>query len=225
MTGTISGWVYAQLRGDILSADLPPGGKLRIEALCARYGVTSTPMREALNQLASEGFVLRREQRGFSVASASIIELEQLTQTRCWVEAVALREAIAHRTAAWEAGLREAWEELSATPRSTDPTAFRENPAWEGIHRHFHMALLASCPSPWLITFCGQLSDHAMRYRRLAMSTAFPHRSVMGEHRAILDAALQGDAVLAVAKLEAHYRRTAGIVVDWGMSGAPEDRE
>lgn len=218
MTGTISGRVYAQLRNDILAADLPPGGKLRIQVLCARYGVTSTPMREALNQLVSEGFVRRRDQRGFTVAAATAQELEQLTQTRCWVEAIALREAIAHRTPDWAVRLREAWQQLSETPRSLDPRAFVENPAWEAIHRHFHMALLATCPSHWLVTFCGQLSDHAMRYRRLAMSTAFPHRSVAQEHRAILDAALSGDADTAVARLEAHYRRTAGFVFERHLS-------
>ena len=221
MTATISGWVYARLRNDILAVDLPPGGKLRINLLCARYGVTSTPMREALNQLVSEGFVRRREQHGFSVAEVSEQELEQLTQTRCSVEAIALREAIRHRTPEWEAGLREAWTRLSQTPRSLDPHAFVENPAWEAIHRQFHMALLATCPSHWLVTFCGQLSDHAVRYRRLAMVAAFPHRSVSQEHRAILDAALGADPETAVACLEAHYRRTAGFVIDHGVSAQP----
>ena len=225
MTATISGRVYAQLRSDILAADLPPGGKLRIDAVCARYGVTSTPVREALNQLASEGFVQRREQRGFIVAPASLDELAQLTQTRCWVEAIALREAISHRTPVWQATLRDAWQDLADTPRSTLAHAFVENPAWEGVHRHFHMALLSACPSHWLVTFCGQLSDHAMRYRRLAMSTVFPRRSVLQEHRAILDAALQGDAATAVAHLEAHYRRTAGIVIEQGMPALPEDKD
>lgn len=217
MSTTISGRVYAQLRSDILSVDLPPGGKLPINALCARYGVTSTPMREALNQLVSEGFVERREQRGFIVAAVSEPELEQLTQTRCWVEAIALREAIAHRTPDWAARLGTAWQELCDTPRSLEPDAFVENPAWEGVHRAFHMALLATCPSHWLVTFCGQLSDHAMRYRRRAMSAAFPHRSVPEEHRAILDAALAGDAATAVARLEAHYRRTAGYLLERGV--------
>lgn len=210
---TISGRVYAQLRSDILAVDLAPGAKLRIQALCERYGVTSTPMREALNQLVSEGLVRRLEQRGFTVADVSESELAQLTQTRCWVEAIALREAIAHRTPAWETTLREAWQELSETPRSLDDQAFVENPAWEGIHRHFHMALLATCPSHWLVTFCGQLSDHALRYRRLAMSAAFPHRKVPQEHRGILDAALRDDSSAAVEQLEAHYRRTAGFVL------------
>ncbi len=225
MTGTISGQVYAKLRRDIVGADLPPGEKLRIEALCVRYSVTSTPVREALNQLASEGFVLRREQRGFLVAPASLKELAELTQTRCWVETIALREAILHRTAAWERDLRAAWAELDCTPRSMESDRFVENPQWEPAHRRFHAALVATCPSHWLVTFCGQLGDHATRYRRLAMSAVFPRRNVTKEHKAIVDAALSGRVAAAVAALEVHYRRTAGIVTEAGLAAAPNQGE
>ena len=206
------------IRGEIVAAALPPGGKLRIEALCARYSVTSTPVREALNQLASEGFVLRREQRGFHVAPASLTELNELTRTRCWVEPIALREAIAHRTPEWEYAVQSAWAELAAAPRSTERRRFVENPFWEAPHRRFHMALIATCPSHWLVTFCGQLSDHATRYRRLAMTAAFPRRDVAKEHRAIMDLALAGKADAAVAALETHYRRTAGLVSEIGLA-------
>src|SRR5277367_639811 len=105
LPATISAAVYARLRADIVEGAFVPGSKLRIDEMCARYGATSTPVREALNQLASEGFVRRREQRGFSVVEASAAELEELTNTRCWVEAIALREAIHHRTVAWEEAL------------------------------------------------------------------------------------------------------------------------
>ncbi len=225
MTATLSGQVYAKLRRDIVDADLPPGGKLRIDTLCERYSVTSTPVREALNQLASEGFVLRREQRGFLVATASLTELAELTQTRCWVETIALREAILHRTTAWDHNLRAAWADLEGTPRSTDAGRFVENPQWEPAHRRFHAALVATCPSHWLVTFCGQLSDHATRYRRLAMSAVFPRRNVTKEHKAILDAALSGQVAAAVAALEAHYRRTAGIVTEAGLAAGPNQGE
>src|SRR3954447_4874845 len=99
---TLSGAAYAHLRRDILQGALQPGRKLRIEEACARTGATSTPVREALNQLAKEGFLERREQRGFVVTEVSAAELTELTDTRCWVEPIALREAIARRTVAWE---------------------------------------------------------------------------------------------------------------------------
>jgi len=209
---TISGVIYSSLRQDILRGDLPPAGKLRIEELCKRYGVTSTPVREALNQLTTERFVQRRDQRGFYVAEASLAELEQLTNTRCSVEPIALREALAHRTREWEENLVLACHRLSRVDRSTDAETFKDNPEWETAHRVFHMALIASCPSRWLIDFCRLLSDHAARYRNLSMSVIYPVRDVAGEHRQLMETAIHGRVEDAVSMLVEHYRRTADII-------------
>jgi GntR family transcriptional regulator, carbon starvation induced regulator len=211
-TTTLSSAAYARLRHDILQGALPPGQKLRIEEACARTGATSTPVREALNQLAMEGLVERREQRGFVVAEVSATELSELTDTRCWVEPIALRQAIAHRTQAWEEALVLAFHRLARTERSVDATAFRENPEWEKTHGAFHLALIATCPSRFLIDFCRRLSDHAGRYRRLAMSTAYRRRDVTAEHRGLMEAAIDGRADDAAELLIAHYRRTASFV-------------
>ena len=209
---TLSGVVYARLRQEIVDGTLDPGSKLRIGAVSARYGVTSTPVREALSQLASDGLVQRREQRGFTVAEASEPELQELTETRCWVEEVALRQAMLHPTLEWEEGIVVALHRLSRTKRSTDAAVFQENPAWEPVHRAFHRALVATCPSRFLLDFCARLGDHATRYRRLAMRAAYPNRDIGTEHRAIVEATLSGDADAAVDVLTTHYRRTASIV-------------
>ena len=113
---TLSIAVYARLRQEIVDGMMEPGGKLRIGDVSARYGVTSTPVREALSQLTSEGFVLRRPQRGFTVATASNAELQELTQTRCWVEELALRQAMQHATRAWEEGIVLALHRCPAHP-------------------------------------------------------------------------------------------------------------
>ena len=62
---------------------MSPAAQLRIETLCERYDATGTPVKEAVNQLASEGFVQRRERCGFFVAEASQTEVTQLTNMRC----------------------------------------------------------------------------------------------------------------------------------------------
>jgi len=209
---TLSSAAYARLRHDILEGALPPGRKLRIEDACARTGATSTPVREALNQLAMEGFVERREQRGFVVADVSAAELTELTDTRCWVETIALREAIVHRTAAWEEAVVLGFHRLARTERSTDLETFRENPDWEVAHRGFHEALIATCPSRFMIDFCRRLSDHAVRYRRLAMSAAYHKRDITAEHRVLMEAAIDGRAEDAAAALVQHYRLTASFV-------------
>ena len=94
--GTLASSVYDRLRGDILSGSLPPGEKLRTEALRARYEVGNSPIREALNRLSADGLVTREDQKGFRVAAASRADLEELVKTRCWLEQIALRESIAN---------------------------------------------------------------------------------------------------------------------------------
>jgi len=72
--GTLASSVYDRLRGDILSGSLPPGEKLRTEALRSRYEVGNSPIREALNRLSADGLVTREDQKGFRVArSGSVI--------------------------------------------------------------------------------------------------------------------------------------------------------
>src|SRR5215211_2947747 len=112
--------VYDRIKDDILSGSLAPSLKLRIEFVCERYGTGASPVREALNRLSQDGLAERRDQRGFYVAPVSLEQLAELVKTRCWLEAIALRESIVHRTAEWEERLVLAFHRLSRTPRSLD---------------------------------------------------------------------------------------------------------
>ena len=86
------------------------------------------------------------------------------------------------------------------------------------------MAILAACPSRFLTAFCAQLSDHATRYRRLAMNAVYPHRDILAEHSALAAAVLSGNADGAVDVLTSHYRRTASIVAHTnGLSPLEKD--
>ena len=213
-TATRATSLYDQLRADLLDGSFLPGVKLAIEALGERYASSQTPLREALNRLVADGLVQRREQRGFVVADISAADLAEITKTRCWLEETALRESIAARSSAWEEALVLAHHRLSRTPRSLDDTRFVDNPAWEPLHRAFHRSLISGCGSRWLLGFCEQLADQHHRYRRLSAPRAFATRAVAGEHKQLLDAALAGQADVAVALLRAHFERTAQVILD-----------
>ena len=206
--------VYDQLRGDLLAGTWEPDTKLAIEALAGFYATSATPLREALNRLVSDGLVARREQRGFVVAGISADDLDEITETRCWLEAIALRESIAAHATAWEEALVLAHHRLAKTPRSLSEARFEDNPAWEPLHRAFHRALIAGCGSRWLLAFCDQLADQHHRYRRLSAPRAFHKRGIKNEHQQLLEAALDGRADDAVALLRAHFERTARIILD-----------
>ncbi|MGV1866318.1 MULTISPECIES: GntR family transcriptional regulator [unclassified Rhizobium] len=205
--------VYERLKSDILTTVLEPGRKLQLRFLMDHYGAGQTPLREALNRLASEELVEGRDQRGFFVQPVSRAELVELTKTRCWVEGLALRESMANRTPQWEEDLVVAHHRLDRTPRSLSEDKFEDNPEWERAHRRYHQVLIANCGSRPLIAFAEQLADRLYRYRQMSIRKVFRTRHVTDEHEAILKEVLKGNVNTASELLEKHYKRTAEAIV------------
>lgn len=202
--------VYQRIKDDILDGKLAPGLKLRIEFVSERYGAGSSPIREALSRLSSEGIVIRHEQRGFCVAPISLDELREVTTTRCWLETIALRETLANATPQWEDALVLAYHRLSRTKRFLINAEPALNPAWEELHANFHEALIANCGSNLLRRYCRDLRDQSYRYRVLAAPAKPPGGEI--EHQAIFDAAIARDVERAVELLNSHYRITQRVV-------------
>jgi GntR family transcriptional regulator, carbon starvation induced regulator len=209
---TLATSVYARLRGDILRGVFRPGERLRLEALCERYQIGATPLREALNRLSAEELVNREEQRGFRVAPVSLSDLAELTKTLCWITELALRESIRNGNAAWEEAVVLAAHRLSRVSREGAEGYASFNPEWEERHRAFHLTLIAACGSRWLIDFYAMLMDRNTRYRYLAFADGSEARDVEAEHHAIYDAILARDADRAVAAANMHLRKTTDSV-------------
>lgn len=215
---TLSTTVYQELRADLLAGRLKPGEKLRAEALGQRFSIASSPIREALNRLVSEGFVLLEDQKGFRVAPVSESELRELVQARCWIDGAAITESIRRFDVAWEEALVIAVHRLSRSSRWAVAQTAMPDPTWEQLHREFHRALVAGCGSRWIQRISEQLFDAAERYRLLA-AQHIPERNELDEHRAIVDACLARDATKAVGLLEAHYGMTFSVIM--GSPNAP----
>jgi len=207
---------HERLRGDVLAGHWQPGQKLLMHQLRHHYDMGASPLREALNRLATEGLVVHNDQRGFVVAQASVEQLRDLVRTRITLESVALGLSFARRSPAWEEGLVLAFHRLSRAPRSVQPDNYEENPSWEQLHRAFHFALLQACDSPLLLGFCEQLYDQAYRYRQLAARKAYKRRNELDEHRALFDAAMANRVDDARLLMAAHYEHTARIFAEAG---------
>lgn len=213
------------IRADIISGHLPPGGRLRIKELCERYGSGAIPLREALSRLATSGFVVAEDQRGFRVADVSAAELTDITDTRIHVECEALRRAIAQGGLDWEERLAGAHYRLGRVAlRLPDDSGL--NPEWEQAHAAFHSALISGSGSNSLIAIAELLRDQTARYRHLSVAGASgsapaPGRDGAREHRELLEATLARDAVRASDLLAEHLRRTTELVLahasqQWG---------
>src|SRR5438067_3361861 len=88
---TVSDDGYRRIRTDIVFGRLRPGQKLRLEGLKEDYGVSVSTLREILNRLAAEGFVLAEGRRGFEVAPISVENLRELAELRLLLEQHAMQ--------------------------------------------------------------------------------------------------------------------------------------
>ncbi len=217
---TLTKSVYEQIRADVLSGKLRPGEKLGAEALRTRFKTGSSPVREALNRLFSEGLVALEEQKGFRVAPVSREELSELVTARCWIDGAAITEAIKRFDMAWEEKLVLALHRLSKTRRGEPGNA--RNIDWEERHKSFHMALVSGCGTRWIVRISEQLFDAAERYRLLGADYV-PERNELDEHRAMVSACFERNAEKAVEMLRLHYGRTFDVIVNSIIPSKPAD--
>jgi DNA-binding GntR family transcriptional regulator len=204
---------HTRMRSQIISGELPPNRKLKVEVLRDLLGVGATPIREALSLLTAEGLVERLDKRGFRVAAVSLAEYDDLHRTRCWMEEHALRESIALGDTAWEEAIVLVQHRLKRLPRTiTDDLGTRSNPDWEHMHKQFHMTILSASTSETILRFCSQLHDRLNRYRSVAAVASHSPRDWKSEHEGIAQAVLDRDAGEAVDRLIRHYSRTGDIL-------------
>ena len=211
---TLASSVYLALKGDIITGKLKPGHKLRLQVLKEDYNVGNSPLREALNRLSANGMVMREENKGFKVSSASVEELQELVRTRCWLEEIALRESIKNGDDQYDERIVLAVHRLSRLT-NTDGDNY-SNPEHQALHRDFHRAILSACNSGILQTFCSQLQDQSFRYRNLAEVLQYRVGHEEEEHQKIRDAILDRNADEAVKLLCSHYQVTADILIKSG---------
>lgn len=200
--------VFDALHAAIVRCDFAPGDRLRVEELGERFGVSSSPLREALSRLVSLGLVDAFEHRGFRVAPITVAGMADLTRVRLLVEGEALRDAIAHGDDAWEAALVASAHALSLVEQRLGDVAPSLDDAWTARHRAFHMAIYAGSTSPLLRALVEQLFDRAERYRRFSARHRSLPRRKNTEHQRLLDAVLARDADRAGELLVRHVTST-----------------
>lgn len=207
---TLTETISVRLKQDIVTGQLRPETKLRIRDLALRYEVGTSPIREALNRLATDGLVTAEGHRGFRVAGISREDLLDLTNVRVLVETEALRLSIEKGGDAWEAGIVSAYHtlrKLEATSRVLD---FAE---WESRNWNFHLATMAACGSVRLLSIAQKLHSQHRRYRTLSHGNKVGSRNVHAEHTDIFKALLDRDVERACEAATAHIRNTANKIM------------
>jgi GntR family transcriptional regulator, carbon starvation induced regulator len=213
---TLATSVCESIRRDIMNGEFRPGSKLIFDELREKYAIGISPLREALNRLYSEGWVVREEQKGFRVAETSETELRQIVRSRILLEGAAISEALRLKDSAAEEALVLAFHRLKKEKRLIQG---RRSVTWERRHRDFHMALVSGSNLGQITAFCGQLFDVAERYRIL-FASSYSERNELDEHSDIVEAYLAGDATKTISLLGSHYQVTVDMILRASVSPA-----
>lgn len=206
--GTLVEQVAARLRSDVLSGHLAPMVKLKVDELQQNYGVSSSPLREALSRLAQEGLVKADERRGFRVPALSVVDLNDIVRMRLMLDVQALRESISLGDDAWEANIVASYHRLEKMEqRYGDGPAVLDDD-WMVLHRDFHFSLMAACPSLRQLAWSASLFDQAERYRRFSARHRQASHSKVREHHRLMTAVLARETDTACVLLAEHIRNT-----------------
>lgn len=193
------------IRSQIVSGRLEPGSMHSIGAVAERLNVSITPVREALHDLAKEGLIEIKRNRGFLVRKPSNKELDDIVQIRAMLEVASVREIT-------ERSLITDFTPVRQLCRRTD--AFAAAGQWEEFvdtDREFHLAILAALENPKLLEIVGSLRDQSrlLGLGQLAGTEVFVQSTK--EHDLLLDAMEAGDAERAAEIMSSHMRHVRGI--------------
>lgn len=157
--------IVEELERKILDGRLKPGQRVIEENLCRTFGVSRSPVREALHLLESQGFVVREPRRGVSVAKVTPQEAADIYRIRASLEGLATALAVQNRTPALLAELKAMHERMQAAAGQDDLRTYQK------LNRRFHDLIITACGNARLIQLIRTFDKQTQRYR-LAVTRA-----------------------------------------------------
>ncbi|MEU3524006.1 GntR family transcriptional regulator [Streptomyces sp. NPDC038707] len=198
---SVRGQILDALRTALVTGDLAPGEVYSAPVLGERFGVSATPVREAMQQLALEGAVEVVPNRGFRVVERGARELAELAEVRALIEVpVMVRLARTVPAERW-AELRPLAEETARVAATGCPAAYAES------DRAFHRALLALAGNEQLVRIAEDLHRRA-QWPPVRRATACLVADA-AEHTALLDALTAGDVDVVRGLVREHFAGAA----------------
>jgi len=192
--------VAGRLRDEIQEGVLAPGTRLRQNEVAQRFGVSTTPVREAFAQLQAEGLVRIDPHRGAVVFHPTAADLLEYYEIREVLESLAVTHAIPELTPAVS---RELTDLIDRMRRTSDARR------WLRLNDEFHLRLYACAGRPHLTSLIDSLRDASTPYIYMFVANRKPSDQANDEHQAILDACMRGDAKAAQRAIRDHLRHAS----------------
>ena len=182
----------------IVTGVYAPGMRLDEQELADAFGVSRTPVREALIQLASAGLVDMRPRRGATVPEMSADRLCEMFEVMAELEAMCGRLAARRILPGEQARLLEAHQACEAARDACNPDLYYQ------LNEVLHRCIYEASHNGFLAEQATALHRRLRPYRRLQLRVRDRMRNSYSEHAAVVDAILSGDSDLAASLLRGH---------------------
>jgi DNA-binding GntR family transcriptional regulator len=189
------------IRRGIMNGEYSPGQRLKQQELARQFGCSVIPIREALHQLAAEGFVVLDPQKGARVADLNSRLLEEIYEVRVRLEGWAAGLAARRMTPQAAARIRNILDKMDRPDLSATE--------WLDLNWQFHDSLYACGGQEFLRKMISNLRLTLESYLRLDLAKVADYAPGRREHKRIFEACLRGDAKAAERYTAAHLRRVA----------------
>jgi DNA-binding GntR family transcriptional regulator len=200
--------VAEALRAAMVAGEMRPGVVYSAPALAERFGVSATPVREAMLDLAKEGLVTAVRNKGFRVTALSDRDLDEITELRALIEVPTVR-TIAESDAATRAkSLRPLADAIVTAAERRDILGYIE------ADQAFHLELLALAGNAQLVGVVRDLRHRSRLYGVPALAERGELVPSAREHVELLDAVVRRDAGAATELMRHHLRHVRGIWAD-----------
>ena len=195
---TLAEKLASAIADGILDGSLPPGLRLDEASLAQQHGVSRTPVREALRQLATSGLIDMRPRKGAVVSKATPDEVEKLFVAMAEMEATCARLAAMSMTPVERRRLQARHEAMLALANAGNPDAYSD------ANVAFHLAIYAGAHNEPLAEFARSLRRRVAPFRRAQFRVDGRLLRSNHEHDAVVRAILSGDAAGAHAAMLHH---------------------
>ena len=190
--------VAERLRNRIFAHELPQGGWIDEQALAAEYGISRTPLREALKVLAAEGLVVLKPRRGCYVTELSENDIDEVFPVMALLEGRVAAEAARRATSADFSRLAAIHEELEKHVAANNADLFFE------ANQRFHDALQEIAGNRYLAQLINDARKVIKLTRRDSLRLDGRLKQSLAEHRGILEALRLKDSALAGQRMHDH---------------------
>lgn len=195
--------VFEDLRRRIVSLELAPDTTLVRTELCQEYGVSQTPVREALQRLEQAGLIKIFPQSRTQVARIEVGRLNETQFLREALESEVVRRLAQEHDARLVERLNGIIDMQAMLIGEPDQTA-----AFYRLDELFHETMFAAAGQTGLYRMLRDRSGHMARVRHLHLPSEGKTRSVVESHRSIVDAIAEGSAEQAVIRMRDHLEGT-----------------